>query len=166
MLHSNELSYADLEIHARVYPQILSFSTDFDRKYGEAVVIAVVYSDNYESEAEYFKASVGSYYGGLIRNKKLEVRLFNEMSFQKSKLTPSAVYVLSDTRYSVELLSELGRRSVITFAGSKSSLENGALFGLSVTDKIMIFLNKSTFKLGNYNFDISLMRKVGIYENK
>ena len=165
-LFGEDVSESSIEMHAKVYPQILSFSTNQKQKQLDTILLEVVYSEDFETEADSFRAFTDKYFGGVIRDKKLEVILIPERAFSKSRSNVAGVYILSSTGNSVNIIKELNKKSVITFAGLPSALKNGTLFGLRLSDRVTILLNKKTFQLGGYGFDSSLMRTVKIYESE
>jgi hypothetical protein len=159
-LHAEDISDPILEIHSRVFPLLVTYSNDYSQKANDSVVLAVLYSERYESEAESFKSKVLKNFGSSLKGRKLEVVLLSESAFPKFKSTLNAVYILTDSAGLSLVINELNKNSVITFAGTRLALTSRALFGLQITDKVSIVLNKTSFQSGKFSFDQSLMKRV------
>ena len=163
-LNSAEINTAQLEIQAKIYPKLLTFVTNFDKKYPNSIVIAIVYSDEFETEAEEFKSLVYKNFTDGIKNKKVELFLIPENITTQSKINIDAAYILSNSTTIKNTIAQLNKKGIVTMSGTDKALELGALFGIKISERIQLRLNKKTFQNGKYIFDQSLLRTVTIYE--
>lgn len=163
-LQAEDIPEPVVEIHAKLYTQIITYSSNFTATPSESMVIGVLYSGDLEEEAELFKQIILRSFPAGLKGKKIEVVLLPEASFAKFRSYLTAVYVLSNSQHTAKIIDELNKKTIITLAGSRSALANGALFGVTIAEKVSIVLNKKSFQSGKFILDQALMKKVKVYD--
>lgn len=160
---AEEIDRSVIAMQARIYPQIIFFSSKVKEvSQKRQVTIIAVYDDGNKKNAEAFKEEVERIYKEGISGFKINVRPVSIDKLQKEREN-TAFYVLFDEENSVQNIHEL--KNSITFAATKKIfVKNGTMFFAEITNKTSILLNKRAFTTSSISFEPALLKMVKVYD--
>lgn len=160
---AEEIDRSVIAMQARIYPQIIFFSSKVKEvSQKRQVTIIAVYDDGNKKNAEAFKEEAERIYKEGISGFKINVRPVSIDKLQKEREN-TAFYVLFDEENSVQNIHEL--KNSITFAATKKIfVKNGTMFFAEITNKTSILLNKRAFTTSSISFEPALLKMVKVYD--
>lgn len=165
-LSAFELDKGTISIQAKIYPQLVFFSTKAkDLAKQKQIVIAAVYGDGGKRYADMFKEEVERLYPDGIKGVRIAVKtIAKDKLFKERDLIAS--YVIFDDEDASQISSNEDMKNSITFAATKKVFtKNKAMFYVEITHKTSILLNKKTLLNSQISFDPSLLKMVKVCDD-
>jgi YfiR/HmsC-like len=151
-------------LQARIFPQILLYDNDIAQKsFNSRIVIAIVHSKNHEDDADFLKSQI---HQQNAKGTPLDVILIPEENYKASISKMSGAVIIMNIKNQKAILSDLTKNNIVTFAVNDETLKNGALFGVKITDKTRILINKKTFQSGKFSLNPALLKLVKSYDEE
>lgn len=155
-----------IKFHAKIFPKILSYDLDLDKKiHDKKVTFAIVYNHTYSDTALNLKDYILDKYSK-IKNFKLEVLIIDEIELESKLNNLNAIYLFNDLHENTikKVLDYSVANNAIIFANKLSMLENRAMIGLEVKKSFIIYVNSDLINRAKIDFHLSFLKVIQKYE--
>lgn len=144
LLLSLEPETALLKIQAKLYPKIIFFDQAYRTKLSGGVLkFSIAYCPNLKYRAEAFSQILHDVYPENVNGIPLNVETIPVRNITP-KYDTTALYFVCGCNSGSKSLNAIHSQQRITFACDENQLQNGAMIGLNVTNRVRPIINKKT----------------------
>lgn len=154
-LFGNYYNSTMIEIEAKLFPKMMIFSADIDKKSKILKIEIVAHAQDYRYAQE-FKEAIKSNYPDKLMNRALQVSI-TELS--KMDSSSDAIIVLNHTEKElVKIATFANSRKIPSFAYNPFYMDSGILASLYIGRTTKPYLNKDVMQKYNFTFNPYLLK--------
>jgi len=156
----------NLIIHSKVFPTVLQYDRDLNKKVdNDRVKFVIVYSDSFESKANEFKELISKKHKKIAKF-DLDIEIISEKEVKESDIIDAnGIYFFPINDKIMKYLIDYSiKNSILTFSNINEMLNQGVAIGLLTDRRIKPIINKKIIKKSKIKLNSTLLKVSKIYE--